>query len=158
MKKQIVKDERVLTLRRKIQSDAFQIIIIGLLVSILIQQYVFKAQFPQYAVEAVMLIAASIYVVVCNLMVGNDIFDSTKSSRKLVIISSLVCGGAVAVVSAVLNENLFKAGNLSAVFVVVVTFLSATFTSFVVLEFFYRANKKKQESLEAKLNDDDTFE
>lgn len=158
MKKQIAKDERVLTLRRKIQSDAFQIIILGLLASILIQQNVFKAPFSQYAVEAIMLVTASIYVVVRNLMVGNDIFDSAKYGRKLVIINSLVCGVAVAVVNAVLNDNLFKAGILSAVFVVVITFLSATFTSFVVLELFYRVNKKKQERLEAHLNDDDMVE
>lgn len=158
MKKRIVEDERVLTLRRKIQSDAFQIVILGLIASILIQQYVFKATFSQYAVEAVMLITASVYIVVRNLMVGNDIFDSAKLGRKLVIINSLVCGAVVAVVNAVLNENLFKAGTLSAVFVVVITFLAATFISFVVLEFFYRANKKKQESLEAQLNDEDTVE
>lgn len=155
MKKQIVKDERVLNQRRKIQSDGFQIVFLALLVSILIQEYVFKAPFSQYAVEFVLFITASLYIVVRNFISGNDIFDYAKSGHKLVIINSLICGVAVAAVNAILNENLLKAGVLSAVFIVVITFLSAAFAAFIVLEIFYRINKKKQENIEAQLNDDE---
>lgn len=155
MKKQIIKDERVLNQRRKIQSDGFQIVFLALLASILIQEYVFKAPFSQYAVEFVLFITASLYIVVRNFISGNDIFDYAKSGHKLVIINSLVCGVAVAAVNAILNENLLKAGILSAVFIVVITFLSAAFAAFIVLEIFYRINKKKQENIEAQLNDDE---
>lgn len=155
MKKQIIKDERVLNQRRKIQSDGFQIVFLALLASILIQEYVFKAPFSQYAVEFVLFITASLYIVVRNFISGNDIFDYAKSGHKLVIINSLVCGVAVAAVNAILNENLLKAGVLSAVFIVVINFLSAAFAAFIVLEIFYRINKKKQENIEAQLNDDE---
>lgn len=48
MKKQAIIDERVLLQKSKIGSDGFQILLIGLIASILIQQYIFDAPFSQY--------------------------------------------------------------------------------------------------------------
>ena len=40
MKKEIVQDERVLSQKRKIGNDAFQIIFLGLFLSIFVQSYI----------------------------------------------------------------------------------------------------------------------
>lgn len=155
MKKHKVTDERILTLKRKIGNDAFQITFIGLLASILIQEYLLKAPFAQYAVEVILFITVSIYVLIRNFMAGNDIFDSAKASQKMVIINSLVCGTVVAIVNACMNDNLFKLGILNALLVIFITFLSASLLAFAVLFLVYHANKKKQKSIEAHLNDDE---
>lgn len=51
MKKSKMNDERVVSQRRKIQSDAYQILVYCLLISVLIQQFIMNAPFEQFAVE-----------------------------------------------------------------------------------------------------------
>lgn len=47
MKNKIQKDERVLVQKRKIGSDAFNMLFFGLLISVLVQQYLFNSPFTQ---------------------------------------------------------------------------------------------------------------
>jgi len=159
MKREKIQDERLLAQKRKIGSDAFQILFYGLLLSVLIQQYMFNAPFSQYAVEVVLFLVTSIYVVIRNLMVGNDLFTSNKLGNKLVIINSVVCGLTVAVVNTTLNylkyRDLFKTDIVNTMLVALITFLSASFIAFVPLETLYIINKKKQMQMEAKLKDEE---
>lgn len=160
MKKHIQQDERILAQKRKIGSDAFNIVWIGLLISVLVQQYLFDAPFIQYAVEIILFIAASIYIVARNLLGGNDIFASKKGSHMLVIINSLVCGITVTIINTILNYVKYSHAtplpiDLNTVLVAGITFVCATITAFVPLELLYLANKKKQEKIETLLNADD---
>ncbi len=156
MKKQ---DERVLAQERRIGSDAFQILFYGLLVSIFVQQFLFDAPFSQYAVEVILLIAASIYIVVRNLMVGNNLFASEKGTQKLVVVNSLVCGLVVAAATTILNYvrlgELFKADLGNTALISGITFLFATATAFVPFEILYVVNRKKQQQIEKRLNEDE---
>lgn len=159
MKKQAIIDERVLLQKRKIGSDGFQILLIGLIASILIQQYIFDAPFSQYAVEYAFFICSSLYVLIRNLMVGNNIFTSNKSSKNLVVVNSIVCGITITVINTVLNYN--KLGDLfttdigNTIILTGITFVCATVAAFIVLEGLYLINKKKQEQIENMLNDDE---
>jgi len=159
MKIQIIQDERVLAQKRKIGSDAFQILFYGLLASTLIQQYIYNAPFSQYAVEFVFFISSSFYVLVRNIMLGNNIFSSTKNSKKLVVINSIVSGLTVTVINTFFNYNelggLFKTNIGYEIMVSAITFICATTTAFVVFQLLYFLNKKKQEKIETKLNDDE---
>lgn len=155
MKKQKITDERILVQKRKIGSDAFQIVFLGLLASILIQQFVLKAEFSQYAVEFILLITGSFYVIIRNLMIGIDIFDSAIYGQKLVVINSLVCGAAVAITTAVLNKKLFVLGVPNGLIALFINFLCATFAAFILLELVYGLNKKKQKKIEALLDEDE---
>lgn len=160
MKKQIENDERVLTQKRKIGSDAFQILFFGLLVSVLVQQYFFNAPFAQYAVEIVLFIAVSIYVITRNLMVGNDLFASKKGGQAIVVVNSLVCGFTVAVINTVLNyakygEKVKLPIAVNTALVAGITFISAAATAFVALELLYLVNKKMQKNIEERLNDNE---
>lgn len=162
MKKEKIQDERVLFQKRKIGSDAFQILFFGLTLSVFIQEYIFKAPFSQYAVEAVLLIFIAIYVVIRNLMVGNDIFSSHKMGQKLVFINSIVCGLIVAVINSTYNYinfgERFTKNILNTVLIPSITFFSASITAFVMFEILYIVNKKKQMQMDAKLKDDDIIE
>lgn len=51
MKKNILNDERVINEKRKITNEAFSLIMLILISSILVQQFVFKAHFSEYATE-----------------------------------------------------------------------------------------------------------
>ncbi|MDD3337313.1 MAG: hypothetical protein PHS82_00485 [Lachnospiraceae bacterium] len=160
MKKHIQQDERILAQKRKIGSDAYNIVWIGLLISILVQQYLFEAPFTQYAVETILFISGAIYVVVRNLLGGNDLFASKKGSHKLVIINSLVCGIIVTIINTVLNYMKYSDTTplpigVNTVLVAVITFASATIAAFIPLELLYLANKKKQKQIENSLDADD---
>lgn len=161
MKKQIIKDERVLAQKIKIGSEAFQILFYGLLASILIQQYMFNAPFSQYAVELIFFISSSVYILVRNLMVGNSIFSSVKNKQQLIVVNSLTCGLTITVISTVLNYiklgDLFRRNIGNTVFVSAITFVCATIFAFVLFELLYIENKKKQERIEAMLNNDENI-
>lgn len=159
MKKHIQQDERVVAEKRKIGSDAFNIVWLGLLISVLVQQYLFDAPFSQYAVEMVLYIAASIYVVIRNLLGGNDLFFSKKRGQLIVIINSLVCGITVTIINTILNYVKYSEATplpigINTVVVAGITFASATLIAFIPLELMYLANKKKQAKIEKLLDDD----
>lgn len=160
MKNQIQKDERVLAQKRKIGSDAFNILWIALIISVLVQQYFFNAPFVQYAVEIVLFIAVSIYIIIRNLIYGNDLFASKKGGQAIVIINSLFCGCTVTIINTILNymqysETVKLPIAINTVLVGGITFISATATAFVGLELMYLANNKKQKNIESHLNDNE---
>ena len=159
MKKKKIQDERVLSQKRKIGNDAFQIISLGLFLSVLVQQYIFDAPFSQYAVEMILLITVSLYVIVRNIMVGNDIFDSNKVNQRVVIINSIICGIIITIVNTILNyikfRDIFTTDIVNSVVVSLVTFVCASVGSFVVLQILYVINKRKQIQIEIQLEDDD---
>ncbi len=160
MKKHIQHDERVLAQKRKIGSDAFNIVWIGLLISVLVQQYLFDAPFTQYAVEMVLFIAASIYVVIRNLLGGNDLFDSKKRGQTIIITNSLVCGFTVTIINTILNYMKYSETTplpigVNTALVSGITFVCATLVAFIPLELFYLVNKKKQKDIESRLNEDE---
>lgn len=159
MRREKIQDERILIQKRKIGSDAFQILFYGLLLSVLIQQYMFNAPFSQYAVEVILFLAISVYIIVRNIMVGNDLFQSSKYSQKLVVLNSLVTGLVVAIVNTTLNYmklgEWFKRDIINTLLVTAVTFLSSSIITFIAFETLYIVNKKKQEKIESMLNDED---
>lgn len=153
-------DERVLAQKRKIASDGFGILWAALLISVLAQQYFFKAPFAQYAVEIILFIAASFYLVIRNIAAGNNLFRSRKNSQSIVIINSLVCGITVTVINTVLNyvkyrENAPLPLDLNTALVALVTFISATLIAFIPFELLYQANKKKQQAIESQLDEEE---
>lgn len=159
MRREKIQDERILIQKRKIGSDAFQILFYGLLLSVLIQQYMFNAPFSQYAVEVILFLAISVYIIVRNIMVGNDLFESSKYSQKLVVLNSLVTGLVVAIINTTLNYmklgEWFKRDIINTLLVAAVTFLSSSIITFIAFETLYIVNKKKQEKIESMLNDED---
>lgn len=162
MKKNKVQDERIINAKRKIQSDGFQIVWLVLIISVLIQQYLYKAEFIQYAVEFFILIAMSVYLICANLGVGNDLFDSSRSKYTL-IINSLVTGIIVTIINTTVNVMNYgdkvKGPLIGHIALVAgITFISITALSYVVLKGVYFINKKKQQALDKKLKDEDSIE
>ena len=159
MKKEKLQDERVLSQKRKIGSDAFQILFLGLFLSIIIQSYIFDAKFSQYAVEMILLIVGSLYVIVRNIMVGNNLFSSDKVNKKSIIINSIICGIIVTTINVTLNYINFRGlfiNNMSdMVLASLITFVCSSAFTFIVLEVLYIVNKKKQIQIEKELEEDE---
>lgn len=73
------KDERVIRERQKIQSDGYQLVIIILAISILIQFFLLRAPFEQYSVEFLLLMGMGPYVLFRQFQLGVESFENPKA-------------------------------------------------------------------------------
>ncbi len=154
MKKNIIQDERVVLEKRKIQSFGFIIVWCMLLLSVLIQQFVFNAKIMQYIVEMIIFIVMSLYIIIGNLIQGNDLELSINyRTSKLTIISSLVTGITVAIITVL--QNNYVSSIQDKMLIGVVTFISCTVFSYIVIRFLIFINNKRQASISKKLDDDE---
>lgn len=146
MKKNLIQDERITAQRHKIQSDACGILLIVLLMSILVQEYVFDAPFSQYAAEFACFFGASMYIVIRNIVSGNDLYGTKNSGKKLLVVNSLVTGITVTVIVGISNyirySEKFTGGLLFAA--LAITFACGTFTAFLGLSLVHILNKRRQ--------------
>jgi hypothetical protein len=151
MKKSKINDERIVSQRRMIQSDAYQILVNCLLISILIQQFIMNAPFAQFAVEFFCLIGIGIYIMIRNLSVGVDIWDSPSQTNKKLLINSIISGGiCVSLLIILAGER--KVWNMILIFVAVIIL---HFLSHLVLR---KINKKRQQQIDDELCTDDDME
>lgn len=159
MKKQIIKDERVLMQKQKLLSEAYGILMIVLLVSILIQQFLFNAPFEQYAVEFICFFGISIYILIRNLMLGINIFGDEKNEKKIALINSVVAGISVTIVNGTLNYIKY-AEHYDGKFeffiaTLLVTFISSTICTFAFFALLGFINHIKQKQIEKKLDEEE---
>ena len=75
MKTNQMNDERVINERRKITAEAYGLIMIFLLISMLVKQFIFHSEFNEYAVEFIAFFGSSIYIVIRNIFVGNNLYE-----------------------------------------------------------------------------------
>ncbi len=163
MKKQNMQDERVSSQRRKINSEAYGILMVILLVSILVQQFLLNATFEQYAVEAICFFGMSIYIIVRYNMVGLNLYGEGKRAKGIVLVNSIVTGTIVTITNGVLNYTKYadkyrEDGIGFFISVLAVTFISATVSAYVVLLCFDYLNKRKQAKIQKQLDEDDRNE
>jgi hypothetical protein len=159
MKNVNIQDERIVSQRRKIQSDAFGILFWGLLISILLQKFMFNASFSEYAAEFILLIVSAIYVESRNIIVGSGSYSIDFSGQTLVVIHSVVSGLAITAIATTFNainlgaEQMGGAGGIA--ITALITFASGALISFVVFQFLFMINKKKQKQIDEKYNDNE---
>ncbi len=160
MKNKKIKDERVILINQKIQSDACIVMLIFLAASVFIQTYVFNAPFSQYAVELICLIVAVVYIGVRSIWAGNDYISDSKNRKKITVINILVLSIGVSAVSGVCNYMQYgkKYTGLSDghfIAAVAVTFVSMTVFSSALFAMLYMLNKKSQQRIEKELHEDE---
>lgn len=148
MKKTNIQDERIITQRRKIQSDAYQILLYCLIIAIMVQQFILKAPFSQFAVEFFCLIGCGIYMSIRHLTMGIDLWNSTTLTFKKVLINGAVTGVISVAFLAILTGQR-DIGDLA------IFFLS--FTAFYVIGnlLLQYMSQKKQKKIDEKLNWDE---
>jgi hypothetical protein len=160
MIRQNTQDERVLALRRKINSEAFGIIMIVLLASILVQQFLLNAPFEQYAVETLCFFGMSIYMIARHMTLGLDIFDEEKHTKTIPVVNSIVAGITVTAINGVCNyaqygESYQESGMGYFFAMLAITFISTALFTFAVLTLMKFLNKKKQAQIGKRLDDEE---
>lgn len=143
-----IQDERILLERRKIQSEAYGLLVTGLMISIIVQQFYMKAPFAQYAVEFFALIAGGLFISIRHFKNGIDIWNPNGESKKKLLLNTVITGIASVILLAILSGQYY------------IKNLALYFVSFVIFLFIFRSamitiNKKKQQVIDNKLNEDD---
>ena len=146
-----IQDERILLERRKIQSTAYAWIVMILLISIVVQQFLMKAPFAQYAVELFLLIGCGLYNIISNLKRGINIWNPYGESKIKLLLNTVMSGIASVILLA------FLSGEYG------IKSLAGYFLTFVAIFFAFRLlmikiNNKKQKSIEERLDEDETGE
>ncbi len=143
-----MRDERVILTKRKIQSDGFTFVWLLLLASVIIQQFVFQAPIAQYAVESIIFFVMSGYILVSNMIKGNDIAPiSYKNNNTILSLQSALTGVAAGAMVYFLTEDNLRESILA--------FICCTVGSFIILKVMYYANNKKQENINSQFDDED---
>ena len=160
MKKQNLQDERVVAQRRKINSEAYGILMIALLGSMLVQQFLLNAPFEQYAVEFICFFGMSLYMIIRYMTLGLNIYGEGKRAKAIPFVNSIVVGIVVTAINGVLNytqyaEQYKEDGIGYFIAVLAVTFISATVPVFVILSYLDYLNKKKQAKIQKQLDEEE---
>jgi len=160
MKRKKIKDERVLQLNNKIQSEAYLIVLFLAVVSVFIKSYVMDMSFSQYAFELGIIILSTVYIVVRSMLVGYDFMNNSKSGKVSTVWTILILSLAITIINGIRNYSLYGdkyTGILDGLFisVLVVTFISAAIFNSVVFVILYFFNMKGQQKIEKKLNEGD---
>ncbi len=86
-----ITDERIISGKRKINSNAFGICLIGLWIIILIRQLVLKQNISEYYDIFILTIGISFYVLIKNMVSGLYLtYRSHNNKKKIVLISGIV--------------------------------------------------------------------
>lgn len=158
MRKQNLQDERVLAQRRKINSEAYGILMMILLCSVLVQQRLLNAPFEQYAVELICFFGMSLYMIIRYLTLGLDIYGEEKRAKAFPFINSIVTGIVITAINGVLNytqyaEQYREDGIGYFIAVLAVTFISSTVLTYAVLSFLKYLNAKRQARIQKQLDE-----
>ncbi len=148
-----IKDERVLQLNNKIQSEAYFVVLFLLAASVFVKGYVMDMSFSQYAVEFGIIILSTAYIAVRGMLVGYNFMDTSKGGKTLTVSAILVSSLAISIINGIRNYSLYGhkyTGIFDGYFiaVLVVTFISAVVFISVIFVLLYWFNRKGQQRIE----------
>lgn len=158
MKNKKIKDERIMQLNNKIQSEAYLVVIFLAAISCFIKSDVMDLDFSQFAVEFGIIILSTAYIAIRSMLIGHDLMNNSKGGKVLTITSILALSLAVSIINGIRNYSLYSdkySGVFDGLFisVLVVTFISAVVFISVVIALLYWSNLQGQKRIEKKLNE-----
>ncbi|WP_159881666.1 DUF6773 family protein [Paenibacillus puerhi] len=158
MKNKKIKDERIMQLKNKIQSEAYMVVIFLAGISCFIKSHVMDLDFSQFAVEFGIIILSTAYIAIRSMLIGHDLMNNSKGGKVLTITSILAISLAISIINGVRNYSLYSdkySGVFDGLFisVLVVTFISAVVFISVVFALLYGSNLLGQRRIEKKLNE-----
>jgi uncharacterized membrane protein YciS (DUF1049 family) len=159
MKNSLIQDERAVAQKRKIGSEACNLLLGGLGISLLIKEYVFNVPFSQYATELLCLFGASIYIVIRNIIEGNNLFETKGKGKRSVVLISIVVGLAVCVSARGANYARYGEKYTDGTFFLItlaILFVSGTVLTFLIYSPIYKLNQKRQKKIAEELDKEES--
>ncbi|NUU60639.1 DUF6773 family protein [Paenibacillus agri] len=156
MKNTKIKDEQIMQLKNKVQSEAYWVVIFLAAISCFIKSNVLDLDFSQFAVELGIIILSTAYIAIRSMLIGYVL--NSKGGKVLTITSILAISLAISIINGVRNYSLYSdkySGIFDGLFisVLVVTFISALVFISVIFALLYWSNLLGQRRIEKKLNE-----
>lgn len=160
MKTNKIKDERIIQLNNKIQSEAFILIIAILALSIFIKAYMLDMGVREYLTEMIVMIVSIVYLSIRGAMVGYSSMDNLYFGKKFKVISTLLLAVLITVFNGIRNYTMYGekyTGILDVHFLAVIgiTFISSLIFVTLILGAVYSIEKIGQKRLEKQFDNDE---
>ena len=160
MKTNKIKDERIVQLNNKIQSEAFILVIAILALSIFIKAYMLDMGVREYLTEMIVMIVSIVYLSIRGAMVGYSSMDNLYFGKKFKVISTLLLAVLITIFNGIRNYTMYGekyTGILDVHFLAVigVTFISSLIFVTLILGAVYSIEKIGQKRLEKQFNNDE---
>ncbi len=156
MKKSNLKDERVIAQQHKIASDAYQLVSIFLLISILFKQLILDEPFSSYMTEFVAFFGSLVYVLIRTIIKGNYLINLKENRIKLYLLNSTITSSAVIITVGTVNYFKYpeNQGNLYLFAVgIIIMFVSAFIGSLLTFMGLEWISNKRAEKIIEQYND-----
>lgn len=159
MKTNKIKDERIIQLNNKIQSEAFILVIAILALSIFIKAYMLDMGVQEYLTEMIVMIVSIVYLSIRGAMVGYSSMDNLYFGKKFKVISTLLLAVLITIFNGIRNYTMYGekyTGILDVHFLAVIgiTFISSLIFVTLILGAVYSIEKIGQKRLEKQFDND----
>ncbi|EDS20373.1 MAG: DUF6773 family protein [Lachnospiraceae bacterium] len=160
MKTNKIKDERIIQLNNKIQSEAFILVIAILALSIFIKAYMLDMGVQEYLTEMIVMIVSIVYLSIRSAMVGYSSMDNLYFGKKFKVISTLLLAVLITIFNGIRNYTMYGekyTGILDVHFLAVIgiTFISSLIFVTLILGAVYSIEKIGQKRLEKQFDNDE---
>lgn len=160
MKTNKIKDERIIQLNNKIQSEAFILVIAILALSIFIKAYMLDMGVREYLTEMIVMIVSIVYLSIRGAMVGYSSMDNLYFGKKFKVISTLLLAVLITTFNGIRNYTMYGekyTGILDVHFLAVIgiTFISSLIFVTLILGAVYSIEKIGQKRLEKQFDNDE---
>lgn len=154
------KDERIVSINNKIQSEAFLIAVLLLGISIFIKGYFYDMPVSSYITELAVMVIALAYIVVRGAILGYNSLDTSKRGKYITILATFGLSLAVSIANGVRNYTSYG-DRYTGIFdihflaVIGVSFLSSFAFISLILFIVSCIDKMGQKNLEKKIEYDE---
>lgn len=160
MKINKMKDERIVQLNNKIQSEAFILTIMILALSIFIKSYIFDMGVREYLIELIIMIVSIAYLSIRGDMVGYSSMNTIYFGKKFKIIAILLLAILITIFNGIRNytfygKNYDGISDIHFLSVIGVTFISSLIFVSFFLGAVYSIERIGQKRLEKQLDNDE---
>lgn len=160
MKINKMKDERIIQLNNKIQSEAFILTIMILALSIFIKSYIFDMGIREYLIELIIMMVSIAYLSIRGATVGYSSMDTIYFGKKFKIIAILLLAILITIFNGIRNytfygKNYDGISDIHFLSVIGVTFISSLIFVSFLLGAVYSIERIGQKRLEKQLDNDE---
>lgn len=160
MKSKKIKDERVIQINNKIQSEAYLIVLFLMAISIFVKSYLLDMDSTQCIPELVIITLSIIYIAIRSMLLGHSLINNTKRGKAIVISAIMILSLVVSISNGIKNFSLYGeryTGIFDIYFLAVLafTFVSAAISISAIFALLYWLNSKGQQRIEKKLSEED---
>ena len=160
MKINKMKDERIVQLNNKIQSEAFILTIMILALSIFIKSYIFDMGIREYLIELIIMMVSIAYLSIRGATVGYSSMDTIYFGKKFKIIAILLLAILITIFNGIRNYTFYGKNydgitDIHFLSVIGVTFISSLIFVSFLLGAVYSIERIGQKRLEKQLDNDE---